>query len=142
MPVGRASGDVEIGWSFPVVLSAPTRLVLSADGSSVGVVARFLRCIAILAIQLRPTSKPLCYRWMDLHLMSAGLTLVVHRSARMSAHFVGLAMLLISIVSLDSRSIPPFPNAYTLLPTCGTAMILFCGRRETWVGWCLSLKTS
>lgn len=53
---------------------------------------------------------------------------------------VGFVMLIISIVYLDSRSIPMFPNVYTLLPTVGSMLILLYANKDTWIGRCLSLR--
>ena len=53
---------------------------------------------------------------------------------RFSQHsLVGMTILIVSILPLHRRSIPSLPNPYTLLSICATALILFCGRGETWV---------
>jgi hypothetical protein len=47
---------------------------------------------------------------------------------------LGLLVISISVLLFDNRVIPPFPNCYTLLPTCGTALILIFGNCDTLVG--------
>ncbi len=44
------------------------------------------------------------------------------------------------MVFFDNRSIPPFPNLYTLIPTCGAALIILCGEKATLVGYLLSTR--
>ncbi len=52
----------------------------------------------------------------------------------------GLTLILISVVFFDNRSIPPFPNLYTLIPTCGAALIILCGEKTTLIGYLLSAR--
>ena len=52
--------------------------------------------------------------------------------------FLGLVFIAISIVSFDDDFIYPFPNCYTLLPTCGAVLIIVFGDKTTFVGSLLS----
>jgi hypothetical protein len=52
----------------------------------------------------------------------------------------GLALIIISIVFLDEQIIPPFPNLYTLIPTCGATLIIIFGEKNTFVGHLLSSR--
>jgi peptidoglycan/LPS O-acetylase OafA/YrhL len=54
--------------------------------------------------------------------------------------FVGLGLIIISVVYFDNRKIPPFPNSYTLIPTCGAALIILFGDKNTLVGYVLSIR--
>jgi hypothetical protein len=50
----------------------------------------------------------------------------------------GLVLIINSIVFLDDRKIPSFPNIYTLIPTCGVTLIIIFGDKNTFVGYILS----
>jgi hypothetical protein len=50
----------------------------------------------------------------------------------------GLVLIINSIVFLDDRNIPPFPNIHTLIPTCGATLIIIFGEKDTFVGYILS----
>jgi glucan phosphoethanolaminetransferase (alkaline phosphatase superfamily) len=54
--------------------------------------------------------------------------------------FLGLALIIISVVFFDNRKIPPFPNCYTLIPTCGATLIILFGDKNTIVGYLLSTR--
>ena len=54
--------------------------------------------------------------------------------------FLGLVLIAIAVVFLDNRYIYPFPNCYTLLPTCGAVLIIVFGDETTIVGSLLSNK--
>ncbi|CAF0784527.1 unnamed protein product [Adineta ricciae] len=56
------------------------------------------------------------------------------------ASVIGLSLILISIMTLDSRSIPPFPNCYTMVPTFGASLIIIYGKHDTLIGRLLSLE--
>ena len=53
---------------------------------------------------------------------------------------LGLLLIVISVVFLDNRLIPPFPNLYTLMPTGGAALIILCAEQNTLVGYLLSTR--
>jgi hypothetical protein len=42
------------------------------------------------------------------------------------------------VVFFDNRVVPPFPNIYTLIPTCGATLIILFGEKTTLVGYFLS----
>jgi hypothetical protein len=44
------------------------------------------------------------------------------------------------VVYFDDDLIPPFPNLYTLIPTCGAALIILYGEKNTLVGYLLSTR--
>ena len=46
----------------------------------------------------------------------------------------GLLLIASAMVFLDPRIIPAYPNAFTLIPTVGTLLIVLFGTRETWIG--------
>jgi hypothetical protein len=50
----------------------------------------------------------------------------------------GLTLIIGSIVFFDDHYIPPFPNFYTLIPTCGTTLIIIFGQKNTLIGYFLS----
>ena len=52
----------------------------------------------------------------------------------------GFSLMIMSVVFLDNRQIPPFPNLYTLIPTSGAALIILCGEKNTLVGYLLSTR--
>jgi hypothetical protein len=52
----------------------------------------------------------------------------------------GFFLILISVVFFDNLHIPPFPNFYTLIPTCGSALIILYGEKNTLVGYFLSTR--
>ncbi|CAF4259705.1 unnamed protein product, partial [Adineta steineri] len=64
---------------------------------------------------------------------------ISHRSNQLFSLF-GLVLIMISVVFLDSRNIPPFPNCYTLIPTCGATLIILFGHENTLVGYLLSIR--
>ena len=47
---------------------------------------------------------------------------------------------MISVTLLNNRTIYPFPNCYTLLPTCGATLIILFGEKDTFVGALLSKR--
>ena len=47
---------------------------------------------------------------------------------------IGLVLIASAIVFLAHRAVPPFPNAFTLIPTVATLLIVLFGTQETWVG--------
>ena len=53
---------------------------------------------------------------------------------------VGLMLIGISVIFFDSSLIPPFPNVYTLIPTCGSALIILCADKNTFIGYILSMR--
>lgn len=53
---------------------------------------------------------------------------------------LGLLLIIISVLLLDNRLIPPFPNCYTLTPTFGTALVIIFGNQYTIVGRLLSIR--
>ena len=53
---------------------------------------------------------------------------------------LGFLLIVISVVFLDNRLIPPFPNLYTLIPTGGAALIILCAEQNTLVGYLLSTR--
>ncbi|UJR18412.1 hypothetical protein I4U23_005317 [Adineta vaga] len=53
---------------------------------------------------------------------------------------IGISLIIASVLLLDNRSIPPFPNCYTIVPTFGTALIIIYGKRDTLVGRLLSTR--
>ena len=54
------------------------------------------------------------------------------------ASLVGLLLLVGSLIFFDRHT--PWPSLWTLVPTLGTSLLLFCADRETWIGRCLSWK--
>jgi hypothetical protein len=60
-----------------------------------------------------------------------------HKTNQLFSLF-GLILIIISIAFLDERIIPPFPNLYTLIPTCGATLIIVFGEKNTLVGYLLS----
>ncbi|CAF3259387.1 unnamed protein product [Rotaria sp. Silwood2] len=54
--------------------------------------------------------------------------------------FIGLVLIVISIVFFDNRNVPPFPNSYTLIPTVGATLIILFGQDDTLVGRLLSIR--
>jgi hypothetical protein len=52
----------------------------------------------------------------------------------------GLSLIVVSIVFFDNRRIPPFPNCFTLIPTCGATLIILFGDKNTMVGYLLSTR--
>jgi peptidoglycan/LPS O-acetylase OafA/YrhL len=52
---------------------------------------------------------------------------------------IGFIFIIISIVFFDNHNIPPFPNCYTLIPTCGTALIILFANKNTFIGYILSI---
>jgi hypothetical protein len=44
------------------------------------------------------------------------------------------------VIFFDKNVIPPFPNLYTLIPTCGAALIILYGKKDTLVGYLLSTR--
>jgi hypothetical protein len=52
----------------------------------------------------------------------------------------GFVLIVISVVFFDQSVIPPFPNLYTLIPTCGAALIILCGGKDTLIGYILSRR--
>ena len=53
---------------------------------------------------------------------------------------LGLSLIIISIVFFDTSLVPPFPNFYTLIPTCGAALIIHYADEGTLVGYVLSTR--
>ncbi|UJR11044.1 hypothetical protein I4U23_015228 [Adineta vaga] len=53
---------------------------------------------------------------------------------------IGLILIIASVILLDNRIIPPFPNCYTALPTFGTALVIVFGNYDTLVGRVLSTR--
>ncbi len=51
---------------------------------------------------------------------------------------LGLTLIIGSIVFFNDDYIPPFPNVYTLIPTCGTILIIIFGQKNTIVGFILN----
>ena len=51
---------------------------------------------------------------------------------------IGFLLIIISIVFFDNQYTPTFPNIYTLVPTCGTALIILYGQQTTFIGYVLS----
>ncbi len=47
-------------------------------------------------------------------------------------------LIIISVIFFDESLIPPFPNVYTWIPTCGAAFIILCGNKNTLIGYLLS----
>ncbi|CAF4355051.1 unnamed protein product, partial [Adineta steineri] len=62
-----------------------------------------------------------------------------HKSNQLFSLF-GLLLILISIVFFNSSNIPLFPNCYTLIPTCGSGLIILFGNKNTFVGYLLSRR--
>ena len=54
--------------------------------------------------------------------------------------FVSLLLIIISVVFFDTRLIPSFPNVYTLIPTCGSGLIILYAEQNTFVGYILSTR--
>ncbi|CAF1603745.1 unnamed protein product, partial [Rotaria magnacalcarata] len=54
--------------------------------------------------------------------------------------YLGLILIIVAVVYLDHRYIPPFPNFYTLLPICGAALIILFGDKNTLIGRLLSTR--
>ncbi|CAF3743787.1 unnamed protein product [Rotaria sp. Silwood1] len=54
--------------------------------------------------------------------------------------FIGLVLIIISIVFFDNKNVPPFPNCYTLIPTLGATLIILFGQNNTLVGRLLSIR--
>ncbi len=44
------------------------------------------------------------------------------------------------MIFFDNHQIPPFPNFYTLIPTCGASLIILFAVKKTIVGYLLSLR--
>ncbi|CAF0953534.1 unnamed protein product [Adineta ricciae] len=53
---------------------------------------------------------------------------------------IGLALIIVSVIFLNSHRIPSFPNCYTLLPTVGASLIILFGQKNTLVGYLLSTR--
>jgi hypothetical protein len=49
-------------------------------------------------------------------------------------------LIALSVVFLNNRNIPPFPNCYTLIPTCGASLIILFGDKTTFIGYLLSTR--
>ena len=49
-------------------------------------------------------------------------------------------LIIVSVVFFDNRTVPPFPNCYTLVPTCGASLIILFGDKTTIVGYLLSTR--
>ena len=54
--------------------------------------------------------------------------------------FLGLILIAISVLFFDDHYIYPFPNCYTLLPTCGAVLVIVFGDKTTMVGSILSTR--
>lgn len=52
----------------------------------------------------------------------------------------GLTLIIISIWLFNVHDIPPFPNGYALVPTCGTVLVIVFGEKVTLVGRLLSVR--
>ncbi|CAF1185868.1 unnamed protein product [Adineta steineri] len=52
----------------------------------------------------------------------------------------GLLLIVISVLFFDNHNIPPFPNCYTLIPTCGATLIILFANKNTLVGYVLSTR--
>jgi hypothetical protein len=44
------------------------------------------------------------------------------------------------VILFDNRVVPPFPNIYTLIPTCGATLIILFGEKNTFIGYLLSTR--
>jgi len=71
---------------------------------------------------------------------SRSITTTTNRRYSQLFSFLGLLLILLSIVFFDNRLIPPFPNIYTLIPTLGSALIIHFGEQTTFVGYLLSTR--
>jgi peptidoglycan/LPS O-acetylase OafA/YrhL len=127
---------------FPLLLIVLKRLGRGWIGPALAVVGAASFSAAVVRVQEPSAIYLLTTRGWELiigALLAADTgsrLLTLRRELKQAASAIGVALVLYAVFSFDQHT--PFPGAYALIPTLGTALILVSATRDTAVGLALA----